>query len=59
MREKRGEIRATEPTALVQIVGHFVVGRFTVGIVGSVRRVGRVLSVVLKALLEESCQTNA
>ncbi len=42
----------------MQIVGHFVVGRFTVVIVGSVRRVGRVLSVVLKALLKESCQTN-
>ena len=36
-------------------VGHFVVRRFTVVIVGRVGRVGRVLSVVLKALLEESC----
>ena len=36
-------------------VGHFVVRRFTVVIVGRVGRVGSVLSVVLKALLEESC----
>ena len=51
---RAGSKRATEPAALVQIVGQSLtqlVGRFTVGIVGRVgrvRRVGRVKSVTLR-----------
>ena len=58
---KRRGNRATEPAALVQMVGQLLaqlVGRFTVGIVGRVGSVGSVGRLEELEELEEMCPKN-